>query len=211
MPLTLSVEMAQMRMVLYQTDLQTRRYLWHPLQISWYVPSRILILSTPRRFYRRIMPRYSVILVVTTMLRVISTVSPSPFTLEASISSTLISSLSYLYEVFLCFYAIDGDNDVLQTAWQVVKGSTIPDAKKNDLSQLLLQTLMERGCPLVIMRRVEKCCDLLVKESVAALVALDAAAATAEEAEQNGEARKMQKAADGSRVVSGGTSSSWNF
>jgi hypothetical protein len=111
-------------------------------------------------------------------------------------------------------YPADGDNDVLQKAWQIVKGSTIPDVKKNDLSQLLLQTMMERGCPLVIMRRIERACDLLVKESVDALVAMDAAAAAAEEMKENGEAsRKMQKAADGSRVVAGksSSSSSWNF
>ena len=88
---------------------------------------------------------------------------------------------------FLINFKVDGDVEVLQKAWQVVKGSTIPDVKKNDLAQLLLQTLLERGCPLAQLRIVESSCDVLVKDTLAFLVAADAAAAEAENAmEENG-------------------------
>jgi predicted oxidoreductase len=95
---------------------------------------------------------------------------------------------------------------VLQEAWKVVKTSTIPDVKKTDLSQLLLQTLQERGAPLVVLRLVERGCDLVVRESVDGLVAADAVKVLEEEAEDG--ARKKMKV-DGEVSVKRG--SSWRF
>lgn len=105
----------------------------------------------------------------------------------------------------------DGEFEVLQKAWQIVKSCKIPDAKKNDLGQLVLQTLVERAAPLALVKQIERSCDGLVRDSVQALISGSSEARLASTLDDGKEpAAKMQRAADGSRVAAEVTSS-WRF